>query len=324
MAIYDGNNTYKGKPLFRGGIMNSGSITPTDPIDSTQAQEVYDVITENAGCGSVPDTLACLRQLDYRDLIRASSMVPSMLGYNSIALSYLPRPDGTVLTDSPERLAQQGKFARVPFIVGDQEDEGTAFALLQWDLRTTAQLRDYLGGVFFRNATPASIARLVDTYPEESAAGSPFRSGSLYNLYPQFKRLAAILGDLVFTLSRRVFLTHALETHPEVPSWSYLATYDSKLPYLGTYHGSDITRVIWGTTSMLGATKSIRSYYVSFVNHLDPNKGTNKQDHWPQWGKRKELMEFTGGLFAKNKVIKDDFRSESYDCLAKDVDNFHL
>ena len=31
MALYDGDNTYKGKPLFRGGIMNSGSIVPADP-----------------------------------------------------------------------------------------------------------------------------------------------------------------------------------------------------------------------------------------------------------------------------------------------------
>jgi carboxylesterase type B len=28
MALYDGNITYKGKPLFRAGIMNSGSVIP--------------------------------------------------------------------------------------------------------------------------------------------------------------------------------------------------------------------------------------------------------------------------------------------------------
>lgn len=323
MAIYNGNITYKGKPLFRGGIMNSGSITPTDRIDSPQAQEVYNNITENAGCSSASNTLECLRQLDYKELVRASSMVPSMLGYNSIALSYLPRPDGVVLTDSPERLAQQGKFAKVPFIVGDQEDEGTIFALLQWDLTTTDSLRNYLSSVFFRNATPTQISQLVETYPNDRSAGSPFQSGTWYNLYPQFKRLAAILGDLVFTLSRRLFLTHALKSHPDVPSWSYLATYDSQVPILGTYHGSDITRVILGATSVFGATRSIRGYYISFVNHLDPNNGTRKQEHWPRWGEGKELMQFSGGLFA-NKLIKDDFRSDSYACIAENVDSFHL
>lgn len=253
-----------------------------------------------------------------------SSQVPAFLGYNSIALSYLPRPDGVVLTDSPERLSKKGKFAKVPFIIGDQEDEGTAFSLFQFSLKTTDDVQDYLSTVYFRNASQSQISQLLDTYPDVSSAGSPFDSGDKNNIYPQFKRLAAILGDLVFTLTRRLFLSHSLDAHPDVPSWSYLASYDKGLAILGTYHGSDITRVIIGATSVLGATQSIRSYYISFVYHLDPNKGTQKQDLWPQWAEKRQLMEFTGGLFAKNQLITDDFRSKSYDCIDKNSDNFHL
>lgn len=71
MAIYDGNITYKGKPLFRGGIMNSGSITPTDPIDSEKGQDVYDKVAQSAGCDIASNTLECLRQLDYKSLLVA-------------------------------------------------------------------------------------------------------------------------------------------------------------------------------------------------------------------------------------------------------------
>lgn len=42
MAIYDGDNTYNGAPLFRSAIMNSGSIVPANPVDGTKAQVVYD------------------------------------------------------------------------------------------------------------------------------------------------------------------------------------------------------------------------------------------------------------------------------------------
>jgi carboxylesterase type B len=42
MLLYDGDNTYKGKPLFRGGIMNSGSLVPAQPVDSGKAQAIYD------------------------------------------------------------------------------------------------------------------------------------------------------------------------------------------------------------------------------------------------------------------------------------------
>jgi carboxylesterase type B len=42
MVLYDGNHTYKGKPLFRGAMMNSGSAIPADPVDTPKAQAVYD------------------------------------------------------------------------------------------------------------------------------------------------------------------------------------------------------------------------------------------------------------------------------------------
>jgi carboxylesterase type B len=45
MALYDGANTYNGKPLFRAGIMNSGSVVPADPVDCPKGQAVYDEVS---------------------------------------------------------------------------------------------------------------------------------------------------------------------------------------------------------------------------------------------------------------------------------------
>jgi carboxylesterase type B len=42
MMLYDGDNTYNGKPLFRAGIMNSGSVVPADPVDCPKGQAIYD------------------------------------------------------------------------------------------------------------------------------------------------------------------------------------------------------------------------------------------------------------------------------------------
>ena len=44
MALYDGDHTYKGKPLFRAGIMNSGAVIPADPVDGVKGQAVYDEV----------------------------------------------------------------------------------------------------------------------------------------------------------------------------------------------------------------------------------------------------------------------------------------
>lgn len=52
MALYDGDNTYNRKALFRGGIMNSGSIVPVDTVDCPKGQGVYDTVVKNAGCAS--------------------------------------------------------------------------------------------------------------------------------------------------------------------------------------------------------------------------------------------------------------------------------
>lgn len=195
MALYDGDNTYRGKALFRAGIMNSGSLVPADPVDCPKGQVVYDTVVQNGGCASAQNTLECLRALPYQTFLHAANSVPGLLSYHSLDLSYLPRPDGHVLTASPDVLARQGRYANVPFIVGDQEDEGTIFALFQSNITTTAQLITYLSSIFFQNASPAQITELVATYSDTIIDGSPFRTGILNNIYPQFKRIAAMIGE---------------------------------------------------------------------------------------------------------------------------------
>jgi carboxylesterase type B len=125
LALFDGNNTYKGSPLFRGAIMDSGSITPTEPVDGVKAQGIFDTVVEAAGCASVEDSakLDCLRGVDYDTFAKASNSVPSYLSYTSLAFSYAPRQDGRVLTDSPEVLVETGKYVAVPMIIGNQENE---------------------------------------------------------------------------------------------------------------------------------------------------------------------------------------------------------
>jgi triacylglycerol lipase len=87
------------------------------------------------------------------------------------------------------------------------------------------------------------MTALVATYPDDASDGSPFRTLFLNNWYPQYKRIAAILGDLTFTLTRRAFLNTVATS---VPSWSYLASYDYGTPVLGSFHGGDILQVFYG------------------------------------------------------------------------------
>ncbi|KAI1352782.1 sterol esterase [Xylaria sp. FL0043] len=321
MALYGGNYTYNGNKLFRAGIMDSGSVIPADKVDCERCQGIYDQVVEAAGCSGSEDSLQCLRDADYDTFLNAANSVPGLLSYTSVALSYVPRPDGVVLPDSPDVLAKNGQYAAVPMIIGDQEDEGTLFSLFQSNMTTEADLIDYLYEVFFQDATRDQVADLVATYSPALSAGSPFRTGILNSPYPQFKRLAAILGDLVFTLTRRLFLEITSEVNPDVPSWSYLASYDYGTPILGTFHGSDILQVFYGILPNY-ASNAIQSYYISFLYTMDPNNGTPAGiAEWPQWKDAKELMNFYNTY---STLLKDDFRSASAQWLSGNIGVLHI
>lgn len=320
MALYDGDNIYKGSPLFRSGIMDSGCIVPANPVDGVKGQAVYDHVVKTAGCSDAADTLACLRGLSYTDFLNAANSVPAILSYNSVALSYLPRPDGTVLTESPEILVARGKYASVPFIIGDQEDEGTIFSLFQYNITTTEEIVDYLQNLFFFDATRQQLEELVATYPDTTTDGSPFRTGHKNNWYPQYKRIAALLGDLSFTITRRAFLTVASQVKPNIPSWSYLSSYDYGTPLLGTFHGSDIFQVFYGTTPTY-ASKSIHSYYLSFIYDQDPNSRAKDYMNWPEWSTNNSLMHFFKDHGA---LLADDFRQDTYNFIMSNTAALHI
>ncbi|RSL69706.1 hypothetical protein CEP54_002161 [Fusarium duplospermum] len=272
--LYAGNHTYKGNPLFRGAIMNSGSLFRADPVDCPKAQAVYDTVVENAGCSSANDTLACLRNVDYDTLEQATNSVPGFISYNSIALSYLPRPDGEILTDSAEVIVQSGKYTAVPLIIGGQEDEGTLFSFTQSNLSNTSSLVDYLSSIYFHGATKTQLKALVDTYNESIPAGSPYGTGFAGEVYPGFKRLSSLLGDIGFTLARRAMLYHPSKAKPTFPIWSYEASYDRGTPVLGTFHGSDLLPVFFGGPLSF-ASQSRLHYYFNFAYTQDPNDSSN-------------------------------------------------
>ncbi|KAK3191650.1 hypothetical protein K4F52_002465 [Lecanicillium sp. MT-2017a] len=313
MLMYGGNATYKGKPLFRGAIMDSGSGIPVQEADGRHAQEVYDKVVSRAGCGGETDSLSCLRRVSYDTFYNAVTSLPGIVSYNSVALAYVPRPDGTVLPYAPYEAARRGLFHKVPMIIGDQEDEGTLFALFTNNITNTDRLITYLNELYFPHLTRSKIGELADLYPENAIAGSPFRTGFVNELYPGYKRLAAMLGDLVFTLARRLSLTLIHEAAPEVPTWSYLSSYYHSLPFMGTFHASDIAQIFYGGLFPAATTSAARTYYFNFLYNLDPNQGVTGNKYWPQWADGKKLMWFKD-LFTL-ELLPDDFRKSVTDYL---------
>lgn len=67
-------------------------------------------------------------------------------------------------------------------------------------------MQTYLRTLYFPDVTPSELDALLQLYPQDPAQGSPFDTGDANALSPQYKRLAAIQGDLVFQAPRRFFL----------------------------------------------------------------------------------------------------------------------
>lgn len=63
----------------------------------------------------------------------------------------------------------------------------------------------------------------MDLYPDNPALGSPFGTGNdTFGLSPEFKRVAAIEGDMLFTAKRRELVGLYADNH--LPAFAYLFT----------------------------------------------------------------------------------------------------
>ncbi|KAK7688643.1 hypothetical protein QCA50_008181 [Cerrena zonata] len=291
--VTNGGNT---EGLFRGAFMQSGSPIPVGDI--THGQKFYDAIVAETGCSSASDTLQCLREVPFDTLMDAVNDSPGIFAYQSLALSWLPRADGTFLTAPPQQLMLQGSVANIPFVTGDCDDEGTLFALSSLNVTTESQLRTYITSQFIPDAAKSDIDKLLSLYPADITQGSPFDTGIFNALTPQYKRIAAMLGDLVFQSARRLFLqTRSSKQN----TWSFLNKRLKALPALGSAHATDILNIYGGG--------DMADFLIHFVNYLDPNGASGST--WPKYTTSSpQLMTFVDGATPR-KITTDNFRADA-------------
>jgi acetylcholinesterase len=299
MLVNDGDT----EGLFRAAFMESGSPIPVGDI--TQGQQYYDDLVELTGCSGSSDTLACLREAPYESLKAAMDSTPSIFSYQSLDLAWLPRVDGLFLVDDPQKLVQKGTIAPIPFVTGDCDDEGTLFSLSQVNVTTDAELREYLSEFFFINITDSQMDELLTLYPQDVTLGSPYDTGTQNAFTPEFKRIASILGDLVFQAPRRFFLDHSSEKQN---TWSFLSKRFKSLPILGSLHGSDILNIY--------GPGELTDYLIHFATNLDPNGGSSVQ--WPQYTtSSRQLLTFLDDPVTNVTITQDTYRTDGMEFVTK-------
>ncbi|KAH9061818.1 alpha beta-hydrolase [Lactarius deliciosus] len=295
-------NGGKTEGLFRAAFMQSGSPTPVGDI--TNGQKYYDFLVARTNCSGSYDTLACLRAAPYEELKAAIDDTPSIFSYQSIALVWQPRADGVFLTDHPQKLVQQGKVARIPFVAGECDDEGTLFSLSQTNVTTDADLRAYLAEFILIDVTAAQMDQLLTLYPQDITQGSPFDTGTENALTPEFKRIASLLGDFEFQAPRRLLLK---SVSGKQNTWSYLTKRLKSLPILGSAQASDVAIIYGG--------QDLTDYLIHFVTNLNPNGESSPQ--WPRYTTSSpQLLTLLDGPVAAN-ITLDTYRVDAMEFITE-------
>ncbi|KAK7050555.1 carboxylic ester hydrolase [Favolaschia claudopus] len=289
--LANGGNT---EGLFRGAFMESGSPIPVGAIEN--GQKYYDQIVSQTGCSSASDTLACLRTVPFDKLKAAQDATPGIFSYQSLVLAWLPRADGTFLSDNPQRLVQQGKVANVPFVTGDCDDEGTLFSLSTLNITTDDQFLTWIKTFWVPQGSTAQGVALNTLYPSDQVDGSPFDTGLLNSVTPQFKRIAAFQGDAVFQAPRRFFQQTLSGKQKQ---WAFLSKREKAVPVLGSFHATDILNVYFDG--------ELTDYLINFANNLDPNGKTVPS--WPGYTTATpNMMTFLDGLIPTS-ITQDTYRA---------------
>ncbi|EED79829.1 sterol esterase from carbohydrate esterase family CE10 [Postia placenta Mad-698-R] len=246
--------------LYRGAFMESGS--PYALRNYTAGQPFYNMLVESTGCSGETDTLACLRQVPFRELWAAVNATPSIINYTSLNFAWQPRLDGDLFSQNPMRSVSEGSYAKVPMVTGDCDDEGTVFSLGNINVTTDAEFLAYIHQNYLPLASSADIADVATAYPEDPIYGSPFGTGDLYNITPEYKRMAAFQGDWEFQSPRRYFLEVASKTQD---AWAFLSRRMKSTPYLGSFHSSDLPE-FFTDVDFIGVDSLI-----NFATNLNPN-----------------------------------------------------
>ncbi|KAH9934448.1 carotenoid ester lipase [Epithele typhae] len=256
--------------LFRAAFLESNVASPVGEIDVPIAQSAYDTVIYETGCADAADTLACLREVPAAMLKAAMDMTPTFLSFDQLLSPYVPRADGGYVAQPPQHQLLSGAIANIPFVAGNDKDEGTLFSLpTLFNVTTEEELINYLQTEYFNHTSRAAVAHAVAQYPADPAAGSPFDTGANFTFSPEYKRMAAIQGDYFFQGPRRLFMQQLAGRQPV---FGYLNEAD-QVEGLGAEHGAELVSVYFG-----GA---LGDYLIRFAATLDPNG--DGATTWPQY-----------------------------------------
>ena len=277
--------------LFHSVLMQSASVPPTRDVASSQFQ--YDNLVGRTSCKGSEDTLGCLRKLSTEDIMKGAINEPFPDGaggkpvffYNGVL-------DGDFIPDIPLKLFEEGKFIKVPTVLGVDSNEGTGFAPRK--VKTKKESVDFL-----KNTYPALTQEQLDKLDELYLLGSQEPAPYWWHVSRAYGRLRYICPSLQ--------ISDLMKKNGHDKVWNYRydvldPTEAEKQNMVG--HGSE-QPAVWGP-KYTGAPKSyyhenadivpvVQGYWTSFMRDFDPNsKKAEGAPTWETWTGDNQLIFQTG------------------------------
>ncbi|CAE6364370.1 unnamed protein product [Rhizoctonia solani] len=298
------------------------------PASYPPRQAAYEFIANATGCAN--DDFECLRNADAETLKQANYDV-FKLPSNLVSLDPYPTAVGPTLSSGdpflsrpPRQTIHEGKFAKVPFVCGTNLDEGTLFTT---NPNTTQEVVSFLTtqlpGLTFGITNTSIVDQLLNYYPEDPGAGSPYNTGNnTFGKAAQYKRAASVIGDLIFEAPRRDFLQAARKLG--IPSWSYQFAQTGLAPdspELGVPHASEILFVVQylpeEPESHVELGIDIIDYWISLAYNLNPSAtGNPSRIAWPAYGAAAVSLKLEA---ANTTVIQDNYRGDGIDFIQSNI-----
>jgi para-nitrobenzyl esterase len=249
------------RKLFHRAISESGGCT-TRQRTAAEGAVTASAFAAAVGCAGTADELACLRQAS-----------PGTLLANTGTLSFVPLVDGGFLPDQPRTLFARGKFARVPYILGSNTDEGTILFLGAPPVTTEAEYLAALEARFGARANDVAALYPASSFatPQDALERVVGDAGLVCGTYDTASRAAA--GGA------RTYLYNFARAIP-IPILEALD--------LGAFHGVEMAYVFGIITpptaddAELGTT--VRGYWTTFARTGNPNHRGALE--WPRFKDR--------------------------------------
>jgi para-nitrobenzyl esterase len=257
--------------LFSRALVESGS----DIRDTRErAEKVGEDFAAAANCTAARDRGRCLMGLGAAEIMRIEKR---FLHGKGAQLVFAPHIDGQLVPASPLALLAEGRYQRVPLILGTNEDEMSTLSVPYLKQKLFITRRDYLALVN-EAFGPETGAKIAAFYDEAAPGSSPYQS------------LKDVFSDSVFHCPT-LGVAHAAAGYTPGQVWRYLFTHTSHLDpfkFFGAGHGMELSYVFHNfkkglfeapTAGELRLSEQMVAFWTRFAASGNPN--APGKEIWP-------------------------------------------